>query len=217
MGHWFLDKKIYVFSLSLLLLSQGTIAAAKRVTVIKAIPASSVVQLKLVADVSNASDSKLTSLTGRNYRLSVQIPKGPVFDVAVGSSVAVTLPTIHHRDVQAKVSLISKSKIELVLFNQVQILDGQRLQVTIPVKPIHLYSLPFQAIYSPRGITTEVFTVTSEQRVNLVSIVPLHVLPNGRIIVSSEQLKDATIVVQGTDNLVAGDSVQIIEQKEMPL
>lgn len=126
MGHWFLDKKIYVFSLSLLLLSQGTIAAAKRVTVIKAIPASSVVQLKLVADVSNASDSKLTSLTGRNYRLSVQIPKGPVFDVAVGSSVAVTLPTIHHRDVQAKVSLISKSKIELVLFNQVQILDGQR-------------------------------------------------------------------------------------------
>jgi len=171
----------------------------------------------LIADVSDSSDNKVTSLTGWNYRLLMLVPKGTIFDLSVGSSVPVTLPTIHHRNLQAKVSSISKTKIELILTNQVQLLDGQRLRVTLPAKPVHLYRIPFQAVYSPRGLTAEVFVLSSDQRVNLVPIVPLRVLSNGNVIVSSEQLKGATIVVQGTDNLVPGDKVQIIEQKEAHL
>jgi len=211
------NKKIYVLSLSLLLLSQGVSAADHRVSIVKAETVSTTVPLTLIAEVSDSSDREVSLLTGRNYRLSIQVNKDMVFDLSLGSIVPVTLPTIHHRDAQAKVSSISKTKIELTLTNQVQLLEGQRLRVTLPAKPVHLYRIPFQAVYSPRGVTAEVFVLSSDQRVNLVPIVPLRVLPNGNVIVSSDQLKGATIVVQGTDNLVSGDKVQIIEQKEAQL
>jgi hypothetical protein len=217
MSHLLTNKKIYVLGLSLLLMSQGVSATDHRVSIVKVEPVSTTVPLTLIADVSDSSDNKVTSLTGRNYRLSMLVPKGTVFDLSIGSSVPVTLPTIHHRNVQAKVSSISKTKIELMLTNQVQLLEGQRLRVTLPAKPVHLYRIPFQAVYSPRGLTAEVFVLSSDQRVNLVPIVPLRVLSNGNVIVSSDQLKGATIVVQGTDNLVSGDKVQIIEQKEAQL
>jgi hypothetical protein len=217
MGHFSTNKKFYVLGLILLLMSQGASAADHRVTTAKVEPVSTTVPLTLIADVSDSPVSPVTSLAGRNYRLSILVPGGAVIDLSLGSSVPVTLPTIHHRNAQAKVSSISKTKIELMLTNQVQLLEGQRLQVTLPTKPVHLYRIPFQAIYSPRGITTEVFVLASDQRVNLVPIVPLKVLSNGNVIVSSDQLKDATIVVQGTDNLVPGDEVQVIEQKEAQL
>ena len=217
MGHISTNKKFYVLGLCLLLMSQGASAADHRVTIIKVEPVSMTVHLTLIADVSDSPESKVTSLSGRNYRLSILVPRGTVFDLSLGSIVPVTLPTIHHQNAQAKVSSISKTKIELMLTNQVQLLEGQRLRVTLPTKPVDLYRIPFQAIYSPRGITAEVFVLASDQRVNLISIVPLKVLSNGNVIVSSDQLKGATIVVQGTDNLVSGDKVQIIEQKEAHL
>jgi hypothetical protein len=210
-------KKIYVLSLSLLLLSQGASAADHKVSVVKPEPVSTTVPLTLIAEVSDSPDHEVSLLTGRNYRLSIQVHKDMVFDLSPGSIVPVTLPTIHHRDAQAKVSSISKTKIELILTYQVQLLEGQRLRVTLPAKPVHLYRIPFQAVYSPRGITAEVFVLSSDQRVNLVPIFPLKVLSNGNVIVSSDQLKGATIVVQGTDNLVSGDKVQIMEQKEARL
>jgi len=216
MSYLLTGTNIYVVGLSLLLMSQAALAT-HRVTTVKAERVSTTVQLMLTADVSDLPDSKVTSLSGRSYRLSIQIPKGTVFDLSVGSNVQVTLPTIHNRVTQAKVSSISKTQIDLMLVNQVQLLDGQRLRVTLPTKPVHLYSIPFQAIYSPRGITTEVFVLTSDQRVNLVSIVALQVLPNGKVIVSSAQLNGATIVVQGTDNLISGDSVQVVEHSEAKL
>ncbi|MGE3263251.1 MAG: hypothetical protein AB7K68_15830 [Bacteriovoracia bacterium] len=212
-----MNKKIYVLALSLLLMPQGASATDHRVSIIKAEPVSATVPLTLIADVSDSPDSKVTSLAGRNYRLSILVPRGTVFNLSLGSSVPVALPTIHHRNARAKVSSISKTKIELMLANQVQLLEGQRLRVTLPAKPVHLYRIPFQAVYSPRGITAEVFVLSSDQRVNLVPIVPLRVLSNGNVVVFSDQLKGATIVVQGTDNLVSGDKVQVIEQKEAHL
>jgi multidrug efflux pump subunit AcrA (membrane-fusion protein) len=217
MDHLSIYRKIYALALGLLLMPQGASATDHWVSIVKAEPVSATVPLTLIADVSDSPDRKVTSLAGRNYRLSILVPGGTVFDLSLGSSVPVTLPTIHHRNAQAKVSSISKTKIELMLANQVQLLDGQRLRVTLPAKPIHLYRIPFQAVYSPRGITAEVFVLSSDQRVNLVPIVPLRVLSNGNVIVSSDQLKGATIVMQGTDNLVSGDKVQIIEQKEAQL
>lgn len=211
-----INRNFFIIGFYLLLISQTTIAA-HLVSTVRSEPVSQTIHLTVMADVSDLSESKVTSLTGRNYRLSIQIPKGIVFDLSTGSNVPVTLPTIHHRDVQAKVSSISKTQIDLMLFNQVQLLDGQRLRVTLPAKPVHLYQIPFQAIYSPRGITAEVFILSNDQRVNLVPIFPLQILPNGRVIVSSDQLNGATIVVHGTDNLVPGDSVQVAEQKEAKL
>lgn len=199
--------KIGVF----LFLASKTLAAGHAVSVTKPQSVSRPVQLTVIADVSSFPNSKITMGSDRSYRLTAQIASGMVFNLVPGSSVLATLPTIHNRNVLTKVSSISKTKIELLLNNQVQLLDGQRLRITLPIKPIHLYRIPFQAIYSPRGLTTEVFTVSANQRAHLVSVTPLQFLPDGNVIVYSDQLANTIIVVHGTDNLIHGDSVQVIE------
>lgn len=213
------NKHFFVVGLFGFLISKSAVAG-HAVSIIRAEPESKPVHLTLIADVSNSANHKSTALTGRNYRLSVQIPKDTALNLSLGSSVTVTLPTIHRRNTLAKITSISKTKIELLLANQVQILEGQRLTVTLPIKPVHLYRIPFQAIYSPRGLTTEVFVLSNDRRVRLVQVAPLQFLADGKIIVSSDQLNGALIVVQGTDNLIAGDQVQVIEpvkQKEPQL
>jgi hypothetical protein len=54
-------------------------------------------------------------------------------------------------------------------------------------------------------------------KVRLVPVVPLQALSDGSVIVASDQLpdplKDALIVVQGSDNLLSGDSVQIAKNQ----
>ena len=196
-------------------LSSSLALAEHRVTITEVTPVLTNLTLELVADVSESSSDAVSSLGSRNYRLTIQVPLGTVFDLSRGSKVSVTLPTIQNRMAQAEVTDVSKTRINLALRNQVQLLDGQRLRVTLPTKPIHLYKIPFQAIYSPRGVTAEVFVVSPDNQVKLVPIVPLQVLPNGNVIISSDQLKDAKIVVHGTDNLLAGDNVQIVNQKEV--
>jgi len=188
--------------------------AEHRVTVAEVTPLLTNLTLELVADVSELSSDAVSSLGSRNYRLTIQVPSGTVFDLSRGSKVSVTLPTIQNRRTQAEVMDVSKTQINLALRNQVQLLDGQRLRVTLPTKPVHLYKIPFQAIYSPRGVTAEVFVVSSDNRTKLVSIAILQLLPNGYVIISSDQLKDAKIVVHGIDNLLAGDIVQIVKQKD---
>jgi hypothetical protein len=201
-------------ALNLLLTSQAVLAA-HYVSVIKAEPVSKTVHLTLMADVSDPTTAQSSiSQPERTYHLSVQLPNGVTPDLSVGSSVAVTLPTIHHNSAFASVKSISKTQVALVLANQVQILEGQRLRVILPLKPAHLFRIPFQAIYSPRGLTTEVFLLSNEKRTHLVPVVPLQALPEGKMIVSADQLDDATVVVQGTDNLISGDSVQVVDQKE---
>lgn len=189
--------------------------ASHRVSVVKAERVAKAVHLTLMAEVSgNAADANSVPTPGRTYHLSIQLPNGVTPDLSIGSSVTVTLPTIHHSTAFAKTKSISKTRVEIVLADQVQLLDGQRLRVTLPIKPDHLFRIPFQAIYSPRGLTSEVFLLSSEKRARLVPVVPLQLLPDGKIIVSSEQLDSASIVVQGTDNLISGDSVQVVDQKE---
>lgn len=207
-------RKICGVGICLFLASQPA-QATHSVSVVKAESVSRTVYLTLMAEVlDTAADDTAIPRPGRTYHLSIQLPSGVIPDLLSGSSVTVTLPTIHHNKALAKIKSISKTRVELVLADQVQLLEGQRLRVILPLKPVHLFRIPFQAVYSPRGLTTEVFLLSQEKRVRLIPVVPLQVLPNGKIIVSSDQLDGADIVAQGTDNLVSGDSVQIIEQKE---
>jgi hypothetical protein len=199
--------------LSLLLAVQPA-QAAHPVSVAKAEPVFKAVRVTLTAEATDAAvDDKVAPRLGRTYHLSIQIPTGATPELAVGSFVAVLLPTVHRNRAVAKVKSISKTRVEAALEDQIQMLDGQRLKVILPLRPVHLYRIPFQAVYSPRGLTTEVFILSSDQRAHLVPVVPIEVLPGGKIVVSSDRLNGASIVVHGTDNLVSGDAVQVVEQK----
>lgn len=216
MGHIYFNAMLSLISFGVFLISQ-TAMATHSVLVMQAKPVTSTIQLTLMAAVSN-STTEFTSLKGRSYRLSVDIPQGTTLDLSPGSNVSVTLPTIHNRNAVARVSSVTTHRIEFILANQVQLLDGQRLRVILPAKPRNLFQIPFQAIYSPRGQTTEVFVMASDRRVHLTRVVPLQVLADGSVIVSADhQLKDALVVVHGADNLVSGDLVQVVEQKDVKL
>lgn len=207
------NRTMRAVALHLLLATQPALAAHP-VSVAKAEPVSGAVHLTLTAEASDAAaDDEAVPRPGRAYRLSIQLPSGVTPDLSIGSFVTVTLPTVHHNTAPAKIKSISKTRIELVLENQTQLLDGQRLKVTLPLKSVHLYQIPFQAIYSPRGLTTEVFLLSPDQRAHRIPVVPVKLLPGGKVIVSSDRLDGASIIVQGTDNLISGDAVRVVEQK----
>ena len=196
-------------SLIILLISSGAfkeVYAAKSVTVTGPQALSSITELSLEAEVSK----KISDTNGRgSYRLLMDLPAGLIPAVKNGSYVKVTIPTIHQNSVAAQIVALNDKKIELVITNQVQQLEGQTLKVDLPVMPTNLYKIPFQSILSPRGLKTEVFLVSNEMKVELVQVTPLQILSDGAIIVSSKHLKNSSIVVQGTDNLLSGDNVQI--------
>lgn len=163
-----------------------------------------------MADVlDKKSDQKDDTNTRRSFHLSIELPVGLVAAIRNGSYVRVSLPTVHKNVAIAQVTSLSKNRVELVLANQVQQLEGQKLKVDLPFLPVNLYKIPFQAIYSPRGTTSEVFILSSDMKVQLVQITPLQISADGSIIVSSEQLKDAIVVVQGNDNLLSGDTIKV--------
>ncbi len=180
--------------------------AARLVTTIKPQPVTNISELSLMAEVLE----RKSEVNGRGtYRLSMDLPAGLIPAVKNGSFVKVTIPTIHQNIVSAQIVSLSKNHAELILNNQVQQLEGQKLKVDLPVLPVNLFKIPFQSILSPRGLTAEVFLLLPEMTVQLVQITPLQILSDGAVIVSSEHLKNASVVVQGTDNLLSGDSVQV--------
>lgn len=209
-----LSRKIRGAAFCLALASQAALAAHS-VSIVKAEPVLKTVHLTLTADaLGGAADDDAIPRPGGSYRLIVRLPSGVTPDLTVGSSVAVALPTIHNNKARATIKSISKTRVELVLADQVQILEGQRLQVILPLKPGQLFRIPFQAVYSPRGLTSEVFLLSPEKRVFSVPVVPLQVHSGGMIVVSSDRLAGADIVAQGTDNLLSGDGVRVVDAKE---
>jgi hypothetical protein len=214
-----LDWKLLGIGLGLLGFYQ-TAEAARPVTAVKVQSVYQTIRLTLLADVlDNTMGEKAKSDERRSYHLSISPPNGLTLAGHPGSYVKVTLPTVHHGEAMAQVLSVSKTRIELLLANQVQQLEGQQLKVELPFQPAHLYRIPFQAVYSPRGLTAEVFLLSTDMKVRLVPVVPLQFLSDGGIIVASDQfpdpLKDALVVVQGTDNLLSGDSVQIEKQQKV--
>lgn len=185
-------------------------SAARLVTTAKPENITKIFELSLMADVLDKKvNQKDETSTRRSFHLSIELPTGLVPAIRNGSYVKVSLPTVHQNVAIAQITSLSKNRVELVLANQLQQLVGQKLKVDLPFLPINLFKIPFQAIYSPRGGASEVFILSSDMKVLLVQIVPLQISSDGNIIVSSEQLKEALIVVQGTDNLLSGDTVQV--------
>lgn len=200
----------YLFAILLSLGNFREVLAARLVSTARPEPVSKIFELSLMADVLEKKlDQKDDSNTRRSFHLSVELPAGLVPAIRKGSYVKVTLPTVHQNVAIAQITSLSKNHVEFILANQVQQLEGQKLKVDLPFLPVNLFKIPFQAIYSPRGSSSEVFILSSDLKVQLVQIVPLQISSNGNIIVSSEQLKDALVVVQGTDNLLSGDTVQV--------
>ena len=163
-------------------------------------------------DIEKSTDkSGGTATVSRNYRLNLVLPQGLSANVKEGTPVRVILPVVRNREAWAKVAKMDKNNIQLVLSNQVQQLEGQNLSVEIPIQPKDLYQIPFQAVYSPRGLTTDVFVVSND---GVASLVPIHVLQifdDGTMIVLAKQLQNARVVINGNDNLISGEKVQILD------
>ena len=201
-------KYLLIFFLSFGILKEAF--AARTVTAVRPEPVTKLFELSLMADVMDKNSKQTTNTsTRRSFHLSIDLPAGLVPAIKNGSYVKVNLPTVHKNVAIAQVTSLSKNRVELVLANQIQQLEGQRLKVDLLFLSVNLFKIPFQAIYSPRGSTSEVFIFLSDMKVQLVRITPLQILSDGNVIVSSEQLKDALVVVQGTDNLLSGDLVQV--------
>lgn len=205
-------KYMIFYNFLFILLIIGTLnkaQAAQSVSVARPKEVTSITYLPLMAEVVD----RISERNGRgSYRLLMKLPTGLIPSIKNGSSVNVTIPTIHQNLVTAKIISINKQNIELIISNQVQQLEGQTLKVDLPVLPNNLYKIPFQSILSPRGLSAEVFILSGDMKVRLVQVTPLHFLSDGAIVVSSEHLKNSSIVVQGTDNLLSGDSVQIYKE-----
>lgn len=201
-------RYLIIIPLSIGSFSEAT--AAHLVTVARPEHVTKIFELSLMADVIDKKlEQKNDENTRRSYHLSIELPTGLIPVVKNGSYVKVSLSTIHKNVAIAQITSISKTHVQLVLTNQVQQLEGQKLKTDLPFHPVNLFKIPFQAIYSPRGSTSEVFILSSDMKVQLVQITPLQISSDGSVIVSSEQLKDALVVVQGTDNLLSGDTVKV--------
>lgn len=198
---------------SILLTSQIALAE-HRVSVMRVTPVKSTVTLKVSAQV----DAKLDSYSGasiHSYALSVQIPRGVTVASSVGARVNVSLPVVRNRETKAEVLGIENEKVKLRLSNQVQQLEGQTLTVEIPLKNNGLFLLPSHAVYSPRGLNPQVFILTEDQTTRAMPVTILQASDDGRILIASPNLLNATVVVKGLENLIIGKPVQVIGNEEV--
>lgn len=194
----------------LLLLLPGVSRAAHYVSVEPARPLRQPMTIAAAAEVVDDTVVGASFSGSRPYHLAIRIPDGAKPDAAVGDALRLSLPIIHNARVLAKVTAVSEFDISLLLSGQVQRLQGLEITAELPLKPVNLYLIPFQAVYSPRGITTEVFVLQGDSRVRLVPVKPLAIRDNGDLIVSSSHLAGAKVVVDGLDNLVSGDLVSVL-------
>jgi hypothetical protein len=198
----------------LLLLSPVVANAAHFVDVRPVIAIRERLTVKLQAEVLDKTGPGDSLERVRSYRLKIVIPKGAAPDVRVGSSIHISLPVLHHAEAQARVTAMGNGEIVLLLPDQIQQLEGVRLKADLPLKPVNLYRIPFQAVYSPRGIGTETF-VYAHSQVRLVPVSVLDIRDDGGIVVSSSDLASAEVVVSGLDNLVTGDDVSLAPAQEV--
>lgn len=211
-----LSPKLPVLAaLMLMALLPKNASSAHPVTTKEAVTVTSTAPIEIMGDVRDqvSNESSITSPSTR-YRISVKIPRGANPALQVGDTVKVTLPTIHNSQATSSVKAIAAGSLELSLANQVQLLDGQRLKVSVPLRPTNLFKVPFQAVYSPRGEKTEVFRLLPDQRVELVPFEPLQLLPDGNIVGASEGLTGRMVVVEGTNGLLSGDKVKVLKKIE---
>jgi len=172
------------------------------------------VSLSILGKVTRAEPGLSHGKVPAHFTIEVILPKGIEAKVNVGDKLDVTLPILHHQNVKGTVSESKTGAISVALTGLVQALDGESIHVSVPIKSQGLFQVPFRAIYSPRGITTEVFVI-EQDKVRLVEVKVIHKLDKGQVLIAAALENSSEVVVAGLDNLVNGDSVRPITEKEL--
>ena len=149
---------------------------------------------------------------GNSYRIVVPVPKGAKVATQKGHSIRITLPILHHQDTQGSVVEINEKHIEILLSQQVQELNGQSVRVEIPLSGEGLFRVPFTAIYSPRGINARVFVVQGDKAEGKPAEV-ISLYGDTEVLIAAPLKAGDRVVVQGTDNLLSGDTVEVLAQE----
>lgn len=164
-------------------------------------------KINLNAVVEAKLDASSSSLY-HSYQLGVFLPQTVMPEIQLNQNLDITLPVIRKRQDKARITNITKQKLQLVISDQLQQLEGQVLTVQIPLKREGLYLIPPQAVYSSRGFNPQVFIIR-DNRAATVPIEVIQVMDSGQVLISSSQLKNSKVICNGINNLVAGESVQV--------
>lgn len=160
----------------------------------------------LTGRVTPRGDSAPRAGTPSDYRVTVEIPEGAQTTLSAGQTAAVTLPIIHHQEARGTVESTAGA-LHLVLSNQVQELNGQQVQVLVPLRAQGLFRLPFQSVYSPRGVTKRVMVVRGKS-VEAVEVKVIALAGESDVIVAGSLSNGESVVVDGLDNLLPADPVE---------
>lgn len=154
---------------------------------------------------------RVLKLEGRTaeYQVTVPLPKGALADVTPGQRIPITLPIIRNQQTQGVVESLQLDKLILHLSQQVQELNGQNVRAEVPIKATGIFRLPFTAIYSPRGVTKQVFVVKQE-RAELMPVEVISLYNNHELLISAGLSATDRVVTQGLDNLLNGDAVEVV-------
>jgi multidrug efflux pump subunit AcrA (membrane-fusion protein) len=145
--------------------------------------------------------------------VTVIIPEGAKPALRRGQEVSVTLPIIHHGKTAASVAALAPGEIRLLLAKQVQELNGQEVRVEIPLKPQGICRVPFQSIDSPRGLSKQVL-VLNDNHVEARDVKIVALAGGTDILVTGPLAAGDQVVVEGLDNLLSGDEVQVVPAPE---
>lgn len=181
------------------------------VAVSPAVPQGQSVPISLLGYATDEHPGSAGLNRASSYLVRVAVPKGATPDVAVGRSVPVTLPIIHHQQTTGSVVKIEEGEVQLRLAQQVQELNGQRVRVQLPIAGKGIFRVPFTAIYSPRGGSKQVFVV-KEGRAEARPAELVSLFSSDQVLVAAALNEGDQVVSQGIDNLISGDTVEVIPQ-----
>jgi hypothetical protein len=198
---------------AVLALAPAAARGAHFAAVAPARPAGRALTVPVTAQVIDDTAAGVVPAGPRSYHLAVEVPEGAVPDLRIGDRVRVALPIIHQPKAEARVLAVDDKEVLLLLPGQIQQLRGLVLTAELPLKARRLFLVPLEAVYSPRGLTTQVFTL-KDGRAALVAVKVLAARENGDLVVSSSGLDGQTVLTDGLDNLVNGDAVTAVPASE---
>jgi hypothetical protein len=143
----------------------------------------------------------------KDYRIDVVLPAG--VHPRLQDGVWVRLPIVRHARVKAAVQGLRDGRLELLLPDQVQELNGRGVQVELRIEAQGLHSLDFEALCSPRGLGAKVFAVR-EGLARSVDVTLLDLKDDGSAVVAGALRDDESVAVRGLENLLDGDRVRVL-------
>lgn len=149
-----------------------------------------------------------------DYRVTVSLPAGVKPDLGVGRSVRVLLPVLHHQETRASVESVGEKSVSLSLTGQIHELNGNVVRAEIPIQAKGIFRVPFEAIYSPRGMDKQVFVLRGD-RVEAREVAIVAMATERELLVAGSLEPSDRIVTQGLDNLLSGDAVTVVKSEEV--